>query len=462
MRKYLVFTVVGMVLLLGALSSTSVSVAFPTIISSFNTSLILAAWVMGGYQLTYIATTALGGKASDALGRKRTLMLAVGVFMLGSLLCSLAPNVELLVLFRLIQGVGGGSLLPSATGIVADEFPQARQKVIGLLVSIWPIGMIVGPNIGGWMVTGLGWRSVFWLNIPIAAVILIATAVLLRPGRREKISVDLQGAAWFTTSLLAFMLALSEMGNNGTAQWGIAAVLLALSILFIVMFVRRESRAQNAIIDMELLREKPFLAANIYNFVFGACAWGIITFVPLYAVSVYGMTTFRSGLVLTPVSAGMILASTVTSFFLVRWGYRWPMLVGTAATGVSLIFLGMQPADTSVLGLEMSSTVLLLMVLGFSGVGQGMLLPAANNACIDLMPQQVGTITGMRAMFRQAGGAVGTVATSLVLHDSADMGRGFYVVFVGLAVIMLVSIPTIFGMPSCATVSSSRWQRGPK
>lgn len=455
MRRYLIFAVVGMVLLLGALSSTSVSVAFPTIISSFNTSLIVAGWVMGSYQLTYIATTALGGKASDALGRKRTLMLSLGVFILGSLLCSVAPNVELLILFRLMQGIGGGALMPSATGIVADEFPLARQRVIGLLVSIWPIGMIIGPNVGGWMVTALGWRSVFWLNIPVAVGILIATALLLKPGRREKVYIDLQGAALFTASLLAFMLAISAMGN-GAAQWGIAAILLIACIAFIVLFARRESRSQNPVIDVEMLRARPFLAANVYNFVFGAAAWGILTFVPLYAVSIYGMTTFRSGLILTPMSAGMIVASTVTSFFLLRWGYRWPMLIGTTATVLSLAFLGMQPGNTGILGVQLSSTVVLLIVLGFSGLGQGVLLPAANNACIDLMPQQIGTITGMRAMFRQGGGAVGTVATSLVLHNTSDMARGFYIVFLGLAAMLLVTIPTIFGMPSCAKAPATR------
>jgi EmrB/QacA subfamily drug resistance transporter len=449
MRRYFVFGVITLVLLLSAISSTSVAVAFPSIISSFNVSLILASWVIGAYQLAYTAAAPLAGKLGDALGRKRIFMLFLSLFIVGSLLCALAPNVELLILFRFLQGVGGGAFLSSVTGIVADEFPRARQQAIGLLASIVPIGMIVGPNLGGWITTALGWRAVFWLNIPLGMVILIATALLLQPGQREESHIDLPGAAWLAVSLIAFMVALTEMGNNDV-PWATVGVLLIASIVFMVAFGHRESNAKAPIIDVEILRERPFLAANVYNFIYGVCGWGVLTFVPLYAVSAYGMTTIQSGLILTPMSVGTILASIMTSFSLVRWGYRWPMVVGTVAFGLSLILLSMEPADMGILGLQLRSIVLLFLVLGLAGLGQGILLPAANNACIDLMPQHVATITGIRLMFRGAGGVVGTVVASLALQTSGDIAHGFHIVFLGLAIVMLIAIPSIFAMPSSA------------
>lgn len=153
MSKYLIFATVSLVLLLSSISSTAVAVAFPQITSSFSASLILAGWVLSIYQLAATAVMPIAGKASDAFGRKFTLMLCLSLFTLGSLLCTIAPNIELLIFSRFIQAIGGGGFFPSATGLVADEFPRSRQQSIGLLTSIFAIGQIIGPNLGGWMIT---------------------------------------------------------------------------------------------------------------------------------------------------------------------------------------------------------------------------------------------------------------------------------------------------------------------
>jgi EmrB/QacA subfamily drug resistance transporter len=448
-RKYLVFGVVSLVLLLAAISGTSVSVAFPTIISSFNTSLVLAGWVMGANQVAVAVTTALAGKVSDILGRKRTFMLFLLLFALGSLLCALAPNVELLILFRFIQGIGGGGFLPSAAGIVAEEFRGARQQAIGLFSSIFPIGMIIGPNLGGWMTDALGWRSVFWLNIPIVIVALIAAAVMIRPGQRGKSSIDVPGAALFATALLTFMVALSMIGN-GAMPGALMAVLFIASIVFMVLFIRRESKVKDPIIDLDILKKRQFLAANMFTFIQGVCVIGIFTFIPLYAVSVYNMTTLESGLILTPRSVASILASTVTSFSLLKWGYRRPLLFSTAGVGVSLILLGLEPANTVILGIHLSGAVLLLIIMGLSGLAMGPGGPAANNACIELMPERVSTIIGIRNMFQTAGCALGTVVATLVLHNSGDVASGFHNLYFGLSIVMFLTIPLIFIMPSSA------------
>ena len=448
MSRYFVFVTVSLALILSAMSSTAVAVAFPVITSSFDTSLILAGWVLSIYQLVLTAAMPVAGKASDVFGRKNVFLFCLGLFSVGSLLCAIAPNIQLLILFRVIQAIGGGGFMPSAAGIVSDEFPKARQQAIGLFTSIFPIGQIIGPNLGGWLTTVFGWRYIFWFNMPLAAVILVGSTLLLHSEQRKESSIDLTGAGLFTGSIFAFMMALSQLGDIQTdISWALVGPLFVLSIILMFAFLRHEAKVPNPIIDPVVLQHRPFLAANIYNFVLGACYFGISSLAPLYAVSVYNMSVLASGLILTLKAIGMMFTSTVTSILLVRWGYRRPMLIGTAGIILTLVFLGLESPDISILGITVGGTVLVLAILGLAGAAMGMTAPAANNACIELMPHRVATITGIRGMFRQTGGAISISVATLTLQNIGDMARGFQIVFFGLAIIMLIIMPVIFLMP---------------
>lgn len=448
MTRYLIFAVVGAALVLVSISGTSVAVAFPDITSTFDTNIIMAGWILSISQLVSVAVMPLAGKAGEVFGRKRTFLASVFLFAVGSLLCAMAPNIVLLILFRFIQALGTGSFLPLATGIVADEFPRARQQAIGFLSSIFPIGQIIGPNIGGWLTASFGWRAIFWFNIPLAILTFIAAAFLLSPGERKKGYLDLVGAGLFTGAIFAFITAISEIGNSlVTPSWVIPALLLAAAAAFLVFFIRREGRSQEPIIDLQLFKQRPFLAANTYNLLYGAGILGTMSFVPLYAVSVYHMSTLASGVILTPRSIGMVAASIVTSTFLPRWGYRWPMLVGTTTMALSLVLLGLEPAGLIIAGTELNSSLVLGGILLLSGIGMGVAAPAANNACIELMPHRVSTITGVRGMFRQSGGTISIAVTTLLLNNMADMSRGFAAVFFGMAAVTVLTIPFVFLMP---------------
>ena len=173
MKRYLIFIIISLALLLVAISATSISVAFPNITSYFNVSIILAGWVLAVAQLAATVIMPLAGKAGDIFGAKRMFLVAAATFTIGSLLSSIAPNIGLLIASRFIQELGTGAFLPLATSIIIDYFPESRQQAIGLFSSIFPIGMIVGPNVGGWLVTSFGWRSVFWLNIPLGSLVFI-------------------------------------------------------------------------------------------------------------------------------------------------------------------------------------------------------------------------------------------------------------------------------------------------
>lgn len=456
MSNYLVFASVSLVLLMGGISGTSVAVAFPVITSSFDSSLVLAGWVLSAYQLVVTITMPLGGKASDAFGRRPTYMFFLSLFIVGSLLCAIAPTIELLILFRFIQGIGGGGFMPASAGIVAERFPHSRQQAIGFFSSILPIGQIIGPNLGGWLVTVFGWRSIFWFNIPLGLVALIASAILLRGERGPKKHIDIAGAGWFIGFLFTLLMGLSAMGDIETAKsWVSAGLLFAASAIFMFFFIRHESRAQDPIIDLKILREKPFAAANIFNFIYGFCIFGILPFVPFYAVSVYSMSTLESGVILTPRSIGTIIMSAVTSISLVRWGYRWPMIIGNICIAISLLLLGSEFSGINMLGVQSGSLVLLLLIMAICGLGIGVVAPAANNACIELMPQRVATIMGIRGMFRQSGGAIGVALTSLLLHNIGDLALGFSIVFYSVALLMLMIIPVIFAMPRSCQASLS-------
>jgi EmrB/QacA subfamily drug resistance transporter len=454
MTRYIVFIVGSLSFLLVAISGTSVSVAFPDITASFNASLVLAGWVLSVNQLAATAIMPLAGKAGDVYGGKLCFLISIAVFTIGSLFSAISPNIELLIASRFIQALGAGSFLPLATAIVSDQFPNARQQTIGLFSSILPIGMIIGPNIGGWLVESFGWRSVFWLNIPMGIIVFIATLIILKPGKKLGGKLDMTGAGLLSGMLSAFLIALSAIGSSHTSMaWTIFGLLLAFAIALLFFFLRHEDKIKYPIIDLQVLREKSFRSANYFNLLYGMSVLGVMSFIPLYATSILGMSTFASGFILTPRSVGTMIASIVTSIFLPKWGYRWPMLVGSGTMILSLILLGAEFSGADFYGIHLSGTAVLGIIMLLSGVGMGITAPAANNACIELMPDRVATITGVRGMFRQSGGAISIAVTSLVLENFGEIGQGFRVVFFGLAALMVLAVPFIFTMPRSAVTA---------
>ena len=181
----------------------------------------------------------------------------------------------------------------------------------------------------------------------------------------------------------------------------------------------------------------------------GAGVFGIFVFIPLYATSVHKLSTLVSGMILTPRSLAVIPASTVTSFLLKRWGYRWPMVVGMSIVSLSTILLGGQGFQLlRMIGIHLGVAEILAILMMVTGIGLGMNLPASNNACIELMPEKVATITGLRGMFRSVGGAFGISVITVILHLSSTPANGFRTVFISFGLALLLTIPLVFLMPS--------------
>lgn len=456
MRKYIVFSTVCLGLLLTSTSNSMASVALSTLMKDLDTTLILAGWVLSGFALVNTVAMPLTGKISDMLGRKRTFIAYTVLFTAGSVLCALASNIYWLIGARIIQALGGAGFMPCASGIVRDEFPEDWPRYIGLFSSVFPIGMIIGPNIGGWIVQALGWRYMFWFNIPFGAVVLL-TSIFLLPKRENKniqTSIDFIGSGLLFGSIFSILLGLTQLGTKGgEILWVLVGFLLVLAIVLFILFLGWERRVKEPVIDLTLLGSGPFLAANIYNLLYGISGLGVLSLIPLYAVSVYKMSVLGSGILLTPRSIGMIVASSITSFGMSKWGYFKPIMAGTLLTAVGLFLLSLQSQGIIFLGIRIDAAVLLFIIVGFLGVGAGIGTPASSIACIELMPDKVATITGLRGMFRSLGATIGISLATIVLNNFEDVQYAWFVVLIGSVVITLLSIPSIFGMPASANSS---------
>jgi len=456
MQAILIFITLHLVMLLSSINSSAISVAFPNITASYNTSLVLAGWVLSIYQLVAVCAMVLMGKVSDVLGRKKTFLICTGLFVTGSIFAALSPNIILLILSRFIQSVGGGGILPATMGIIVEQFPRNRHQAIGISMSIFNIGGIIGPNIGGWLVTSFGWKSIFWFNVPFGILAMIPLFLLLKSEPGKKSHIDFAGAGYFSAFLFSFMIGLSQLAHSeSSTEWLITAALFAASALFIAIFIRHELKAREPVVELDLFRLKPFAAANVYNFIFGACIFGFSSFIPLYAVAVYNMTTIQSSYVLMARAIGMIVAATTSGFFLVNWGYRKPMLLGSVIISLCLLLLGAEFSGFNFLGNEINSVVLISAITLVMGLGTGIATPASNNACLDLMPHRASTITGVRGMFRQSGGAIGIAIITLILQYVGNLTTGFHIVFLSTGIIVLITVPFIFAMPDRAAPVTS-------
>src|SRR4051812_41075930 len=212
-RRWIFFSLAWLSLLMFSIDFTIVSVALRTIVEDLDTTLVLAGWTMTAFALTQTIVLPLIGKLGENFGQMRVFVACVVLFIIGSLLCGLAPNIYVLIACRVLQALGGGGFFPAATGIVAQQFPRTRSRMIGLFASIFPIGAILGPNLGGFIIEHFGWRDVFFINVPIGVLViglLAKQALGEEPARQErKRSIDVLGTLLFAACVVGFLLALT-------------------------------------------------------------------------------------------------------------------------------------------------------------------------------------------------------------------------------------------------------------
>ena len=451
--RYLFFVLASFGLLMASINHTMVAVALPSMTQSLDVSLAWVSWTLTASQLAMIVAMPVVGRLSDTFGRKQVFMFCVGSFTVGSLLSAVAPNVWTLIIFRAIQGIGAGGLMPSAVGIVSDQFEERRNQAIGLFASVFPIGGLLGPNLAGWVLEHWSWRELFLVNLPIGVLVLIGGQVLLRGDRRpgQRPRFDTLGLALFVSGMIAIMYAMTLAGSDPGAWRGpLFWALLIAGVLAFLLLALQERRAEDPMLDLKLVAQGPFLPANIYNFAFGACIFGFFSFVPYYAVIQYGMSSIQVGAVLTPRALTGIIVSGLTSILLIRLGYRFPMIVGIILVSISLGMLSLGWDQATIGPLEVDAFWLLASMLVLSGLGQGMAAPASNNACIDLVPGKAAAVSGLRGMFRNIGSIMGISSTVLVLSFFEDKAAGMRSVYLAMALVLLLAVPLTLMIPDMA------------
>ncbi|MBV9172988.1 MAG: MFS transporter [Chloroflexi bacterium] len=456
--RHIFFVLAALAVLMGSIDSTIVAVAVPQLTGAFNAPLSAVAWTLTAYQLVQVVMLPLAGKLSDSFGRKSVFLACVRLFTQGSLLCGLASSIWLLVAARALQALGGGGLVPSATGVVADHYKARRAQAIGLFSSVFPIGGIVGPNLGGFILEHWTWREMFFVNVPIGIVVLIGVGLLLEPTRKRKShSFDLIGLGLYGGAIVLLLAAMTAAADNpdlwsNPLLWAAVGV----SIVLMALFLWHIKNTDDPVMEFRLVARQPFLAANLYNLLFGAAAFGFFSFIPTYAVYRFGLSPLLSGTVLTPRAIAMIVSSILASLYVIKLGYRMPMLVGMGLVATTLVLLGTGWTAVQLGPLRLEGFWFLALVVCFSGVGMGLSNPSSSNAALDLAPDKAAVLTGIRSMFRLTGGALSISGVVLGLTFFDDKAQGLSVIFGVLSLSVLAALPLVFAIPDSARARRDR------
>jgi EmrB/QacA subfamily drug resistance transporter len=446
-RRFLVFAIVSLALMMASVDQTIVATALPTLQRDLHTEVNWSTWTITIYALGQILMMPLAGKLGDQFGRKRVFLIAVVVFTAASLCCGLAGNIYLLIGLRFVQALGGGAFMPSATGIVAQMFGPERDRALGLFSSIFPIGGIVGPVLGGVFVTYWTWRGIFLVNVPAGLLLLVLGGIFIPASvRRADQALDLRGVLLLGATLLSAMLGLAYLGS---AQSGTGATITRTSpaspefllpelvaAVALVAFVRHSARARAPFIPLRFLSGTGFGVMNLLNFLFGSAALGFAALVPLYAHNRYGLRSLEAGTLLTARAVGMIAIAGLAVFLLRRTGYRWPMVAGFTLTAAGLIAMAIAPPVLSVYAW-------LALAAAVCGIGMGVCTPAANNATMQLAPEHTAAVAGLRGMFRQSGAITAVSVTAAVVARSSNPGLAQAHVFEAFAAILVLSLALI-------------------
>jgi EmrB/QacA subfamily drug resistance transporter len=440
-RRKLIFAIVSIGLFMASIDQTIVATALPAIEKELHAGINWSSWTISIYALGQVIAMPLAGKISDMYGRKKVFMISAAVFTLSSLCCGFAPNITFLLIARFIQALGGGAFMPSATGIVADHFGEQRDRAVGLFTSIFPIGGIVGPVVGGLFVSYWTWRGIFLINVPIGIVLILLTARFIpssatRPAGR----VDITGVLLLAGLLVTAMFGITYLGS-GNVQFYDPVFLIseAAAVGFGWLFVRHSRTDKAPFIPYELLHGRGFGLMNVINYLNGAAALGFAALVPLYAENRYGIAALGAGTLLTARAVGMIAVAGLAAMTLRRTGYRWPMIIGFVALAGGMVLMAIPAHFSPYAWLALGAAV--------SGIGMGIAVPASNNASLQLAPDQIAAITGLRGMFRQAGAITAVSVTTAVLARSAHPGITQAYVFVVFAVILVALVPLVRLVP---------------
>ncbi|HEY1720262.1 MAG TPA: MDR family MFS transporter [Magnetospirillaceae bacterium] len=328
-----------------ALEATIVSTAMPQIVAQLG-GLNLYSWVFSAFLLTQTAMTVVFGKLADVYGRRPMILVGIAIFVGGSILAGFAWSMPSMIVFRLIQGIGAGAIMPVAMTIVADLYPpRERGKIQGYLASVWATSAVLGPIAGGLIIHALSWSWIFWINVPIGIIAAAGYIIYLHEDvKRERRTLDVLGATLFTVAIASLMIALTKSDTAGDAHIYVAGAVFVVSM---ILFFFQEARHIDPMISFELWKRRPIAAANAAAVLTGAALMGLTTFLPVYVQGVLHRSPVVAGLTLTMIMLGWPSGATFTARSFQRFGLRPLMIVGSILipAGASL-FTILSPASS--------------------------------------------------------------------------------------------------------------------
>jgi len=413
-RRRIAFVLASVMLgmLLSALDQTVVGTAMPRVIADLN-GMSHYAWVATGYLLASAASMPIWGKLSDAFGRRRFFMVGMVIFVVGSALCGQSHSMMELIIFRALQGLGAGAMMPITQAIIGDIFPPAqRARWAGVLMSIFGFATIVGPLLGGWITDNIGWRWTFYVNLPVGIIAVVFAAIAL-PGHVQlrRHVIDYLGAALLVVAAVPLLLAFSWAGS--TYAWSSPMIIgsLVFSVVMWAVFVFRETRAAEPILSPRLFRNRIFTVSSVASALQMAGMYGAIMFLPLFVQGVQGKTATNSGIVLMPLMIAAIATSIGAGQILAKTGrYKAVVVLGFAAVIAGSYLLSRMGVGTSQAAVVRNMIVM--------GLGLGVAMSTFTVIVQNQYPaHRLGEVSAGLQFFRSIGATIGLAVFGTILNN---------------------------------------------
>jgi EmrB/QacA subfamily drug resistance transporter len=408
-----VLTVAGVVVLgsiMSILDATVVSVALPTFMRTFHASYATVAWTMTGYTLALATVIPVTGWAADRFGTKRLYMTSVALFVAGSVLCSFAPGIALLIVFRVLQGLGGGMLMPLGMTILTRAAGPDRigrlMAVLGIPMLLGPIG---GPILGGWLIQAASWHWIFLINLPIGVVaFLFALRVLPKDHPRPSEPFDITGMVLLSPGLALFLYGVSSIPGAGTVAAAKVLIPGVIGLVLVAGFIAHALRTEHALIDLGLFRNRNLTIAVLTITLFVVAFMGSMLLFPSYFLQVRGQSTLNAGLLMAPQGLGAMITMPLAGYLTDRIGPGKVVLPGIVVIAAGMAVFTQVTATTPYL--------LVLGALFVMGLGMGMtMMPIMSAALATLTNEQVARGSTMMNILQQTAGSIGTATMSVVL-----------------------------------------------
>lgn len=405
-----------LVMLLAALDSTIVATALPTIVGEFG-GLAHISWVVTAYLLAQTIVTPIYGKLGDLYGRKRVLQVAIVIFLIGSALCGLSQSMSHLIIFRAVQGLGGGGLTVTTQAVVADVVPpRSRGRYQGIFGAAFGFASIAGPLVGGYFTTHWTWRWIFYINLPVGIIALVVLAATLPvQSSFARHAIDYAGAALLALTLASLVL-LTDLGGT-VYEWSSPMMigLIVLATAGLIAFVLVERRAREPILPLGLFLTRDVWVTSVVGLIVGFALIGSVTYLPVFLQIVKGLSPTESGLRMVPLMAGALVTSILAGQLVSRTGkYKLFPIIGTTIVTLSLFLISRMTTQTSTLA---ASLYMLLLGLGLGFVMQ-VLIIAVQNA---VEYRDLGVATSNAILFRFIGGSLGTALLGAVLATQLNV-----------------------------------------